>query len=269
MQTINIGNDMVKCLILLATISIPAFSESGFMEFDSKPSEEFKVKRSKWLLDFGMKYINYEADLAAFEGEHVSVSDKESISTYNVNLGFGREFYIAGGVSFSIKASGYFGDNDFEKSGNAAEDIDFQVSSYREKFELLGQEASASLNYIFENSIMHIQPFVEFAVGRAEATISKIYNDKGVTSTPPTSDDYAAQNYSYVATEKFTYSRFGVGINFLSNYNLNSYIKASQNSFKLDEREIEKLEASSAVSAPNESGINQFFSASMGLNYTF
>jgi len=260
---------MIKCLILLAIISTCAFSESGFMEFDSKAPEEFKVKRSKWLLDFGMKYINYEADLAAFQGEHVSVSDKESISTYNVNLGLGREFYIGAGLSLSIKASGYFGDNDFEKSGNAAEDIDFQVSSYREKFEMLGQEASASLNYVFENSVLHIQPFVEFAVGRAEATISKIYNDKGVTSTPPTSDDYAAQNYSYVATEKFTYSRFGVGINFLSNYNLNSYIKASQNSFKLDEREIEKLEASSAVSAPNESGINQFFSASMGLNYTF
>lgn len=265
---------MFKLLLLLILSSFTAVSADNFMEFRSDQNENFKVKRSKWLVDIGAKYIGYQVDAPAFDAQHADVDAEDTLTTYSFGLGLGREFYLGKSFSVSIKASAFIAGNSKEQVGNAAEDLEYVLSTYKESYDILGQEFSASLNYIFEGKIVHIQPFFEFGAGRGTTTLSREYSDNGIDSDPDQDGDYLPQEYSYAADEDFLFTRITLGVNFLSNYNINSFIKISQNSFNIKERRNIKSEASInstpvALTLPGNSGNYTATSASVGMNVTF
>lgn len=265
-------------LLILFTVSTLAFSSGdNFLEFRSTQDSDFKVKRSKWLVDIGAKYIGYEVEASSFDAKHVDVDAEDTLTTYSFNLGLGREFYLGYNFSLSLKGSAFIAGNSKQISGFAAEEIeDYVLATYTEEYDILGQELSASINYIFEGKVIHIQPFFELGGGRGTTEFSRNYSDKGITSAAGenSDDDYAPHEYAYSATEEFLFSRLTLGVNFLSNYNINSFIKVSQNMMSVKNRKNIRASASRGGTAvplilPGDSGTYTALSASVGMNVTF
>lgn len=266
---------MHKLLLLLTISSFSLLADDTFMEINSTQNEVSTIKQSKWLVDIGTRYIGYKAEFAAFKGEHADIESEETMTTYSFNLGVGREFYLGSNLSVSIKGSGFYSNNSNEEVGNAAEELEYVLSTFKEQYEINGQELSASINYLFENRAIHIQPFFEFGVGRGTTKVSKELNDKGIPATPtPSTDDYPPETYTYKSSEDFIFTRLTIGVNFLSNYNINSYLKVSQNSVNVSNRDITKAEATRdssavAIALPSDSATYSSTSVDLGVTVTF
>lgn len=258
-------------LLILFILTLNSSMSSDFLIFNSTLDNDFEVKKSRWAVDLGLRYIRYKTEAAEFKGKHSNIDPVSNEDAYNLSLELGRDFYLGAGLFFGVRVSGFASDNSFVDEGNAGEDLDYIVSKKKENFVMLGTEVSASIGYLFENKSLHIMPFAEFGVGSGRARVKKTYDDKGIVSDPvdPTID-YDPQNYKYKAKEDFLMSRLSVGVKFLTNYSINSFIRASFVSIDVKDREIEELTASSSVTSPGTEGeSNTSVSGSLGMSVTF
>ena len=264
---------MKKSLLLtMLMASIGTASAAEFMEFGSKDFKKNKLKESKWIFDTGVNFVEYPVSLPEFSGTHESVKENSNAQIFGISLGFGRELSIGGGFSSTIKVGGFYSKTLEKNVGQAAEDVDIDLAEKYNVNMVYGVDATASINYLIENSVINIQPFVEFGAGTGASEIEKKYSFRGVTGSPTSS---APELYDVSVSEAFTYAKTSVGLSFISDTGIVSYVKATRLALAVNSRKTtgtiqtqgnSKVEAENAASAQDELEV---MSASLGIGFLF
>ncbi len=205
-----------------------------FMEFGANDFVQEDYKTSNWLFEMGYNYLPYEVVLPAYDGAFDNFKAEEDAKLSGLSLGFGGQIYFGAGLSTTIKivATHY---RDFEDvQSKAAEDIDLDLIDLDYKHEVSTGEASGSLDYLIETEYFGVQPFIAFAVGIGESRAERDYKYEGLSGgTNPNPEMYDVE-----AIERFNYNKLTLGVNFISNIGLTSYITVSQYSTVKTEREF-------------------------------
>lgn len=266
---------MKKSFIMsvLLTSLVTSASAAEFMEFGTKDFKSKKLRDSKWIFDTGANFVQYPTTLPEFTGTHESVKKDSQANIYGLTLGFGREFFLGAGVSTTVKLNGFYSKTLEKNVGQAAEDVDIDLAEKYDVNMVYGTDATISLNYLFENSIVNVQPFVEFGAGTGASRIEKKYSFRGVTGSATASNP---ELYDIAMEETFNYAKTSVGLNFISNSGIVSYIKATRLGLNVSSRETTgsiqtqgnaKTSADSKQTNLDES--LEVVSASLGMGFLF
>lgn len=261
----------ILALTLLTIFSVGASAEVGLLEVRTKKTQQENFKDKKWQMTVGVDFLQYPATLPSYKGTHETIKSEQNEDIYGLALGLGRSFDITGGLSTSLKFGGFYNRTVDGTDGKASEDLDLDVASIRNSHMVYGGEVSASLNYLFENKTIHIQPFAEIGYGRGISSIEREYNYVGIASS--SSPD--AENYDIKAEEGFGYIKSTLGVNFISNSGLVSYIKASNMALNVNQRETTgSISDGSGTQNKDdkEKGLSEaksIFSASLGIGFLF
>ena len=259
-------------LYTLLMASIGSASAAEFMEFGSKDFKKNKLNESKWIFDTGINFVEYPTSLPSFSGTHESIKEDSAAQIYGISLGFGRELQIGSGFSSTIKLGGFYSKTLEKNVGQAAEDVDIDLAEKYNVNMVYGIDATASINYLFENKVLSIQPFVEFGAGTGASEIEKKYSFRGVTGSTTSS---APELYDVSVDEAFTYSKASVGLNFISSTGIVSYVKATRLGLAVNSRKTKgsiQTQGNEKVSAENAANAEdnlEVMSASLGLGFLF
>lgn len=208
-------------------------SAAGFLDFRDESFRKEDLKEKKWIFNMGVDYMQYPTSLPAYDGTHANIKNEENYNIFGVNLGVGREFALGAGISTTLKTGGFY-NKSFERNvGKASEDIDMDLANIRTDHMVYGGEASASLNYLVENKVLNFQPFLEFGLGAGVADVEKEYTFEGIEA-----DRSDAEKYNVSAQEGFNYTKTSLGVNFISQQGVVSYIKATRMLMDVNQREI-------------------------------
>lgn len=240
-------------------------SAAGFLEFRDEDFDAKTLKNKRWQMTFGLEYMQYPTSLPGFEGEHETIEEDENYNVFGINLGFGREFRLGGDFSTTMKGGGFYTKTLQESVGKASKDIDLDLSSVRSDHMVYGGEVSASVNYLYENSVLNFQPFVEFGVGSGVGAIEKEYTFDGIQ---PTQSD--AEDYDIKIEESFDYTKMSLGVNFISREGILSFFKLTQMTLAVSERETVGTDGEGPVDEKESNpGNKTLVAASVGFGYKF
>lgn len=223
----------MKFLIVLTLIfsSLQAFCEDDFMEFGN---DDYQPKKSDWLVELGAKYYEWDLRLPAYKGTHHSINTKETVKLLGPELAFGGELHLFTGLSFSLKARGFYMAEVKGELGKASKDFDYELAKVDSDATMYGGEGAASLNYTFVTELVEIQPFAEVAVGAAKGYNKVKYDFDGLVG-----DDSDAEFYRAKQEQDFITRRLSVGLNVISKYGIYSYFKVSAETYTLKEQSLE------------------------------
>lgn len=249
--------------------SLAASDARNFMEFGN---ENFDNHKSAWVFNLGVEYLKYPIVLPSFSGTHHKVKDESEVETGGGYFALGGNIYLGAGISTTLKVGGFLNNNTDREVGKAAEEVDIDLANTKSNYRVNGAEASLSLNYLIESSLINWQPFIEGAVGTGSSLIKEEYNFDGLTTA--TSDD---ELYKMESKEVFSYNKQSLGVNFISSYGIISYFKVTRTVFNISERELKgsfkKTDAASAttVNQKNKDLEEEYevMAASIGAGYLF
>ena len=262
----------MKVFLLTLFILPSVFAADEFLEFGDKEFAIKKTEKSKWTIRSGFQFIDYPLALPEFNGQHNNTTEDDTAGTYGISIGLGREFYWGAGLSSTLLFSGAYHKSIVKESGQAAEDIDVEVSNTRLDSQVVTYEGSLSLNYLFDYKVVDIQPFIEFGAGAGAANIEKKYTRKELPTETNGSELYFARS-----EEDFIYSRLALGVNIIAYDGFVSYLKL--NSYQMVKQSIEITGESNAFGSATTNNLNsedkdfnqtvQVYSASLGMGYMF
>lgn len=262
----------MRHLIAFLLFCSSAFGVDEFLEFGDKNFAKNKTEKSKWTIRSGFQFIDYPLALPEFDGQHDNTTENDTAGTYGVSFGFGREFYWGAGLSSTLLFSGSYYKSIVKNVGQAAEDIDVEVSNTRLDSQVAMYEASLSLNYLFDNKVVDLQPFVEFGMGAGLANIEKEYTRKEL----PTETN-GAESYFARSEEDFIFSRVALGLNLIAFDGFVSFLKL--NAYQMVKQSIEVTGESNAFGSATINDLNsedkdfnqseQVYSAALGMGYLF
>jgi hypothetical protein len=256
---------------ILLSLSASAFS-AEFMEFGAKDFKSKKMDKSRWALELGGNYMQYPTALPSFKGAHANIKNEQDYDVYGLNLAFGREFYLGANVSMSAKVGGFYSKTMSDTKAKAAKDIDLDLASIKNDHMVYGTDATVSLNYMIETSIIGIQPFIEFGVGAGQSAIEKTYDYKGLAG----SLNPNPESYNMKSNELFGYNKSSVGINFVGFSGMTSFLKVTRLGMNVNEREYKgsiktasdtSKQPVNSKSNPNDS--LEVMMVSLGLGFLF
>lgn len=222
---------MFRIFIAMIALSAISYSSDEFMEFGEKGYFDKNKKESKILFEMGANYIDYPTALPSFSGKHQSYNQDKKVYIWGTDLTWGYEQHLFGSLSTTLRFGGFYNKTFDETKGQAAKDIKIDKAFVQSKYEIYGAQASLSLNYLVDNSVLPFQPFVEFGLGKGFSVIDETYDFKGAGTDPK-------EKYDVNVKEDFASAKVSVGINFISSKGLFSYFKASQASLLFNRRKI-------------------------------
>lgn len=265
---------LVYSILFLSMTKMTIANDDDFLMFGDKNFAKEKSEKSKWAFKSGMEYIQYKSSLPEYDGKFETVKKGENHDVFGFGLGIGREFYLGKGISSTFLISGVYQKSLDKTIGKAAEDIDYDLSNIRDANYLYTYEASLSLNYLIDNSVIDVQPFVDFGMGVGYAEVEKEYTKKkeAIADSDNTTEDYDVRT-----KEDFLFSRIGLGMNFIHFKGLISYVKVSSLIRKITERRTKgssNLSGTTAVVTydSKETSIDEIDSlitAQIGMGYMF
>lgn len=204
----------------------------NFLEFGNVNfGRDFKDK-SKWFVKTSMENIIYKSILPEFDGVHESIADEEEYNLIGYGFYVGRDLYLGKGLSASLQIGGVAISSLDRTLGQAAKDVDLEISSLRTSHKVYQYEAAFAVNYLFDYRVVDVQPFAEFAAGHGTTETEVEYTRLGLTSETNGDEDY-----DVTVEEKFNYTKLSLGINFISYKGLMSYIKVTSLIILPSERE--------------------------------
>lgn len=259
-------------ILFLATTA--AFGDEGFMNFGNKDFSKEKAFASKWVFKVGADYSAYKTKLPEYKGMHDSIKEGEIESVIGLGLSFGRDFYLGGGLSTTLSLGLTYAKT-LQREIGGADELDIEVASTR-KSHLVGMgEIQASINYMFDNKLVDIQPFIEtsFGVGKTELD----YEYERAPIGDPAGDPSYAESYDVSSEEFYNVAKASIGMNIISFNGLVTYLKVTTAKLFIHERNVKgssnvfgttaiKDESSKSNDLKEEVSITQ---ASLGLGYMF
>lgn len=262
---------MLKIISILL-FCFPVFTYGNLLEFGDVDLNDAKFEAKGWVFNIGAEYLEYPVDFPSFVGDYESIGEEKK-STWGLGISFGREFNIYGGLGATITLGGFYNKTANKSVGEAAEDIELELSNLREDYAISGAEAAFAIGYSFDYNRILIKPFVEFAAGSGSSIIEIEYTNRGISTSDP--DDN--EEYDVKVKEEFLYSKASFGLQFISKAGLLSYMKVTNTNLNKTSREItgdSKAQGTSTVEdrSQDKEKIDESisaFSGSVGLGYIF
>src|SRR5690606_498540 len=124
-------------------------------------------------------------------------------------LAFGGEVHLFAGLSFSLKARGFYLQEMSGEVGKASKDFDYDLAEVETDATMAGGEGAASLNYTFVGDIVEFQPFAEIALGVANSYNKVDYEFEGLPSGPD------PEYYKAKLKQDFITRRLSIGMNII------------------------------------------------------
>lgn len=264
---------MLRVFLLLLIFSTSVVrADDNFLDFGDKEFAKLKTEESKWFVKSGLEYIAYRSMMPDYKGEHETFKEGQIHDVVGYGLGIGREFYFTNGFSSSFSIGLTYAKTLSREAGQAHPDIDLEVATTRKGHYITSIEAQGSLNYLFDFTVVDVQPFIEGSVGVGQAELEFQYQREPVDGT---ADD--AEDYDVTSEENFTYTKVSLGLNLISYKGLTSYFKVTSALMIILDREIK---GDSNVSGTNtvidldskDNNLNETVTmtmASVGLGYMF
>ena len=258
-------------IIFLCSYSSAILADMDFLNFGNKNFAKDKTEQGKWFFKTGMEYLRYRSTFPEFSGQHEGISKNEEEDVWGYGIYFGRELYFGAGISSSITLGAAYHKTLNKELAKAAEDIDYDVANTRKGHQVLTYEATITLNYLFDNKVVDVQPFIEGGLGVGNARIEKYYQRK------PVPDAASAEEYDVVTEEVFTYTKIGIGMNIISFEGFASYFKVSTILTSISERNTKGDSVAYGTTTPvsydtKKKDLNESASmttASIGIGYMF
>lgn len=216
---------------MIFLITSIAYSEEGFLDFGNQNFAREKTFESKWVFKLGADYLAYQTKLPEYKGMHDSIREGEIEDVVGVGLGFGRDFYLGAGLSTTLGFSLTYAKTLQQEIGGA-DGLDVDVASTRKSHLISMGEVQGSINYMFDNKTVDIQPFIEasFGVGRTELE----YEYKRA----PIGGATEAEFYNVSSEEFYNFAKASIGMNIISFNGLVTYIKVTTAKLFINERNI-------------------------------
>lgn len=264
----------MKKLLTLMTLSLMITntyaSTSQFLDFGNS---DYETRKSNWI--FNVEYSNFETPVIfpAYDGVHFDLDGKqENFESSGLGLSWGGNIHLFSGLSTTLKLGGMLHKNLTETEGKAAKNIDINMANEVQNFQVGALEASMSLNYIYETSVINIQPFVEVAQGRGMGEYEQNYNFKASKLDSAKQDE----SYDMTLSQNFQYQRASIGINFINAIGISSYFKVSKSQVTTLDRKIEGSYKTTTSALQNvkeeQKNLNQkgeITSMSLGIGFLF
>lgn len=262
----------VLCLISLVVKPAIAMDEN-FMEFGSKDFKNNEYKTSNWVFEFGYSHLPYELVLPEFDSKYDKVDEKENIQLSGASMAFGGQLYFGAGFSSSLK----LGVSHFQSletvTGKATEELDDEdLATYDLTQQVQTAEVTLGLEYLIDTKYLGVQPFVAFSLGKGRSSAKRDFEydeDDTISADNP-------ENYKVQAIEDFDYNKISLGVNFISNKGLTSYIVVSQMNINKTDREFtgraQNQSGAVTVESTGDTAIDETSSVivgSVGLGYMF
>jgi hypothetical protein len=248
-----------------------AIKDIGMLEAGNKNFTAEKAEESKWLFKVAMEYMKYPTALPDYTGENESVKNGALQDITGMGLGFSREFYIGSGFSANLNIGTFYFKTLNKKIGQATKDYDIEIASVRDGYYVYGYDAAVSLNYIFDNKYVDIQPFVELGLGAGHGEIEKKYNRENIQAITD-----GEELYDVTTDENFTFTKLSFGVNFVGYKGLMSFLKVSSMMMNKTDRKTKgttSVEGSGDVSIDtNEKNLTEseaVTTAQLGIGYFF
>lgn len=213
---------MISLSFMFVMHSAFALKPIEMLEVGDKEFAATKTNKSKWLFKLGMDYMKYPTAMPEYTGENESVRGGEEVDITGLGLSFAREFYLGLGLSSNLTLGGFYYKTLDKKVGKASSDYDIEIASVRDGYFLYGYEAALSLNYLFDNENVDVQPYIEFGVGAGHAEIEKIYKRENISAVTD-----GEELYDISTNEDFTFIKSTLGVNFIAFKGLVSYLEVS------------------------------------------
>ena len=212
-------------LILLFLITYCAYGfDKEFLEFGEKDFQS-KIKKNNWMVDVSAQYIQYESRLPEYKGEHIKVEDNDLYDMFGVNISVGKELYFFNDFSLAFKTSVFYNENQKDVNGQAAKDIEVDLSRDRTDYRMYGGQADLYLNYLIELKSINIQPFIGTGLGVGVAELERKYEFEGISTATPA---ISAESYNADLREEFTYVNASAGVTFISRSGLITAFKITR-----------------------------------------
>jgi len=223
---------MKYILLLLSVFTFSQYSWAidDFLNFGDKDFAKEKTEKSKWIIRTGIEYLKYTSTFPAFDGKHEAFENSEEADVWGYGLYFGRELYLGKGLSTTLTLGAAYHKTITKEVGQAARDIEYDVSSSRRNNQVITYEAMLSLNYLFDNKVVDLQPFIEGGLGMGNARVEKYYSRVSVP------DANSGEEYDVVSEDVFAYSKISIGLNIIAFDGLISYFKVSTMLMNVSER---------------------------------
>ncbi|MGK0368117.1 MAG: hypothetical protein ACI9QD_001258, partial [Thermoproteota archaeon] len=196
---------------------------------------------------------------------------KENEVLPGINIGYAREMRIGKGFSWSFKLGGFYNKGWDEQVDIASADLDVAVKNLKKDMSVYGGETMVSLNYQFNAFGLTMQPFLQAGFGRALSKTNVSYEYELST---------LIENYKDTIDEDINFAKFGLGLNFISNSGIYSYIALHQHNFEVINRKTDGTALSSTnVSSPGSatatktdnavSEASKYYAFTLGFGYRF
>lgn len=221
-------------LILLSIFvfsSVAYSEEKNFMEFGT---DEYESKSSRWEFDVAANYFEYPTKLPSYKGQHFSNASFENYEIYGSSIAFGRDFFINGGFSSTLKFGGFYYRTFDAEKGKASKDIDIELANTRTDHIVYGGNSSLSLNYLFEGTSIDTQPFILAGIGVGKARIEREYQYDGIESNGSDREYYEME-----VEDDFSFRELGIGINFISKRGIVTSFKFAKTTIAINKRKLE------------------------------
>lgn len=218
--------------LFLLTLSSSFAAEKSFMSFGNL---DYETRESNWVFNIEVNQFSLPVTLPKFEGKYFEMDHKtKSNSTTGLGMYAGANVHLFYGLSSTLKVGGLYHQTLDNTLSKASKEVDLDFANKRKKNNAQALEMSLSLNYIFETSFINIQPFIEAAKGQGSASLEHQYNFVGENFDILSDDEI----YDISINQNFKYQRNSLGINFINNLGMISYLKVSQYSLDISYRKI-------------------------------
>lgn len=212
-------------LILISLLSFSALAfDKEFLEFGEKDFQS-KIKKNNWMVDVSAQYIQYESRLPEYTGEHLKVEDNDLYDMFGVNIAIGKEFYFFSDFSLAFKTALFYNSNQQDTTGQAAKDIEVDLTRDRTDYRMYGTQADLYLNYLIELKSINIQPFIGTGIGFGIAELERKYTFDGISTASPA---IPSESYTADLREEFTYINANIGVSFISRSGLITSLKLTR-----------------------------------------
>ena len=206
---------------------------------EMQAESDFNHRKSNWVASFGFEGTRYEIPYE-FDGDEANF-DTEERELWGGRLGFGRDFYLGGGLIFGARLEGYYMGTLFTDAKTADPEFDLDVASEKNNGHVYGADAIAHLGWMFdfqtknpflgEMTYLAFELFVEAGIGKGKSYQNKNYRFDAAPATD--------ERYNMIMEDEFTSAIASAGLNVLSTTTgAFLYLRASRVSQSIDKREI-------------------------------
>ena len=251
--------------LIVGLLAATFLSTSFAVDFLDLSLEDKKslARTSHWDFRLGYSLLSLPVEMKGYSGIHKNYKSEQNRDLSGTSLEIGRNFALTDRVSLGVMVGGIYHRNFNNISGKASKEYDFDLTEVEDDIEIYSTRAEINFGYTFYTRWMDLKPYLFAGAGRGEISIDRRYEFNG--------EDLEAESESYKGEleEEFTLFDYGIGLHFVSESRLSSYLKYTVLNLEVDEKRATYLIDGERISESSQGDTQQAQSLTFGVSYAF